>query len=205
MTLPSDAGGAVTQEVAYVKAKPDALGPWLRDGLDDGWTVRPVAWDSLMHAAADLAPSAPMTRYAAIAAGHWTLILNNGPHGTDVGMLPSQAARELGCLAVRAVCAVCVGDDGQECPARILEAFGPDGHGPLLSVRSIVAANDGGSWVFETTGEPWAFERPDHYACRRKTDRFTGELLYEYLRRLRVPIDEELDWARALLVERDEV
>ena len=52
----------------------------------------------------------------------WTLILSNGPMGTDVGVLPSQAARELRARAIRAVC---VADDSPAFAARILEVYGP--------------------------------------------------------------------------------
>lgn len=201
MTLPSGAGGLVTQEVGYIAAPPDTVVPWLRDGLGDGWVVRSVEWDSLEQAAAALAPSPVMTRHAAVPVGGWTLILTNGPLGTDVGMLPSLAARELGWRAVRAVC---VADDEGEFPARVMEVFGPDGSGPLLLRRSIAAANDGGEWVFETNGEPLAFERSDEYTRHRKSERFTPELLYEYLRRLEVPIDVEPDWGRSRLIELDE-
>lgn len=199
MTLPSRAGGALTQEVGLFETDHDTAAAWLKDGLGNAWKARPSAWDSLAQAAVDLSPSAPLSRYAAIPCGSWTLILNNGPRGTDVGLLPSQAARELGCRALRAVC---VEDDESDFPARILELYGPDGTAPLRSVRAIVAANDGGEWVFETTGDPLPFERSDHYSRRRKTDRFTSELLYEYLRHLEVPIDAEPDWADARVVER---
>jgi hypothetical protein len=201
MTLPSAAGGPVTQEVGYFDTSPNTVAPWLREGLGDGWTIRSAEWGSLSDAVADLAPSAIMTRHGAIPAGEWTLILTNGPLGTDVGMLPSLAARELGCRAVRAVC---VRDEEGEFPARVLEVFGPNGSGPLLALRSIAAANDGGEWVFETTGEPLAFERAEYYTRRRKSERFTAELLYEYLRRLGVPIDVEPDWGRSRLIELSE-
>jgi hypothetical protein len=114
-------------------------------------------------------------------------------------MLPSQAARELGGRGVRAVC---VEDDDPGYPARILEVYGPDGDGPLKSIRSIVAANDGGEWVFETAGDPLSFEKPDEYTRHRKTDRFTSALLFEYLRELGTPIGVEPDWHGALIVER---
>lgn len=198
MTLPSRAGGPVTHEVGYLECEPDDVAAWLRDGLGSSWKVRAVAWDSLARAAADLSPSVPLSRYAAIPAGSWTLILSNGPQGADVGLLPSQAARELGCRAVRAVC---VEDDEPGYPARVLEVFGPGGAPPLSSLRSIVAANDGGRWVFETSGEPFAFERIEEYTRRRKADRFTCELLHEYLRALQVPIDTEPEWEDSLIIE----
>lgn len=55
--------------------------------------------------------------------------------------------------------------------------------------------------MFETSGEPLAFERVQEYKRRRKTDRFTCELLYEYLRALGVPLDTEPAWERSLVVE----
>jgi len=68
--------------------------------------------------------------------------------------------------------------------------------------RTIVAADDGGRWVFETTGEPFAFEELAYYRKRVKAERFTSALLYKYLQRLGVPINIEPDWSNALLVER---
>src|SRR4051812_39430909 len=112
-----------------MQAPPDTVAPWLSDGMGDAWTLRPVQWRSLADAAADLAPSATMTRNAIVPVDGWSLLLSNGPLGTDVGMVPSLAARQLGCRAVRAVC---VRDDEAMYPARIMELFGPDGSGPLL-------------------------------------------------------------------------
>ncbi|HST85720.1 MAG TPA: hypothetical protein VLL08_28535 [Kineosporiaceae bacterium] len=44
-----------------------------------------------------------MSRYVCVPVDSWSVLLTNGPFGTDVGVLPSYAARELGCRAVRAV------------------------------------------------------------------------------------------------------
>jgi hypothetical protein len=195
--LPSAVGGRVTQEVGFINAPAATVAPWLRDGLGENWsTVQPV-WQSLGDVAAELAPSPIMTRNAVVPVDGWSLLLTNGPTGTDVGMVPSLAARELLCCAIRAVC---VADGDDEFPARILEVFGPGGTGPLLTRRAITAASDGGEWVFETTGDPLPFERLDQYKRRRKSERFTPDLLHEYLRKLDVPIDVEPDWASARLV-----
>lgn len=61
--------------------------------------------------------------------------------------------------------------------ATILEVYGPDGN----YRRTVCAANDGGRWVFETSGDPFEFEKIDVYKAKRKRDRFTPELLAEYL------------------------
>lgn len=133
---------------------------------------------------AALAPSAYIERRAVIPLGAWTLLLTNGPRGTDVGMLPSLATRQWGCYGIRATSL----EDGEHVfPGRVLEVFGPGGDPPLMAVRSITAMNDGGRWVFETFGEPFAFERLDEYEHRLKRRRFASALLHEYLRELRVP------------------
>jgi hypothetical protein len=48
--------------------------------------------------------------------------------------------------------------------------------------RSIFAANDGGQWKFAANGQPFAFEDSDRYKVRRIRDRFTPDMLDEYLR-----------------------
>ena len=201
MSLPSSAGGPVTQEVGFFERGAEAVAVWLADGLADGWATRPASWSALGDAVSELAPSVPLSRYALVPidGGDWSLLLNNGPLGTDVGVLPSHAARELGSRAIRAVC---VDDDDPGYPARVLEVYGPDGEAPLLRRRSIVAANDGGTWVFEAMGEPFGFEHLEDYGLRRKAQRLTCARLYEYLEALGVPFDAEPDWGRAVLVER---
>jgi hypothetical protein len=201
LTFPSAAGGDVTREVGYLEASAADVAPWLGDGLGEGWTIRGAGWEGLRDAVEALAPRPVMTRYAVVPMQGWSLVLNNGPRGTDVGMLPSQAARELGGRGIRAVC---VKDEEPGFPARILEIYSPDGTGPLKSLRSIVAANDGGDWVFETAGDPLPFERLDEYKRRRKTDRFTSELLHHYLRELGTPVDVEPDWGGAFVVEQSD-
>ena len=196
--LPSSAAGPVTQEVGFIQADAETVAPWLREGMV-GWVLRPADWASLADAATVMAPSPLMTRNAIVPVDGWSLLFRNGPRGNDVGVIPSVAARELRCRALRAVC---TRDGEAKYPARILEVFGPDGQPPLLTRRSIAAATDGGRWVFETSGEPFDFERLDQYARRRKSERFPPKLLYEYLRRLEVPIDAEPDWRRSWLIER---
>jgi hypothetical protein len=197
--FPSEVAGATTHEVGYFDVAPYHLAAWLRDGLGEPWIAGTREWRSVTDAAKELEPSPLLGRYAIVPIASWALVVNNGPRGTDVGLLPSQAARELGCRAIRAVC---VGDAGPGYPARILEVYGPDGSGALLLVRSIVAANDGGRWVFETSGDPLAFEHLGEYGRRRKADRFTEELLFRYLQELGVPVGVQPDWANTTLVAR---
>jgi hypothetical protein len=188
----------MTQEVGFFEVDHEVLAQWLLEGLGSSWSIGSAPWQSLDDAVIDLAPAVPLSRYACINLENWALAFNNGPGGSDVGVLPSQAARDLNCQAVRAVC---VGDDSGY-PARILEVYGPTGEPPLAIERSIAAANDGGRWIFEVSGQPFAFEDLGEYQKRVKSQRFTCDMLHEYLRHLGVPVDAEPAWSSALLLER---
>lgn len=198
MTLPSNTGGATTAQLGYFEVGAPALAEWIATGMDDAWIVRAAPLTSVEDVAALLAPSREVTRYLCIPVGDWTALLSNGPLGTDVGVLPSYAARELRCRAMRVVSF----DDDAMYPARVLEVYGPSGEPPLAMERSITAANDGGRWIFETAGAAYPFEDESAYARRVKADRFTTDMLYSYLRALGVPMDDGTDWASAVLVER---
>lgn len=196
MVLPSDAGGRVTETVGYFDFNAMALADWLRHGLDGPWALSSPGWTAIEDAVADLAPAPTLSRYAFVPIGSWAILLNNGPLGTDVGVLPSHAARELHCRAIRVVS---VGDQ-DEFPARLIEVYGPDGVSPLALERSIVCARDGDRWVFETAGEPFPFEDLAAYSRPKKSSRLSPELILGYLRALGVPLDTEPDWRAAAVV-----
>lgn len=103
-TYPSSAGGPTTQEVGSFDAPASVLATWFI-GDEHGATSHAPGWIGLDDAARDLASTDVLTLRAFVPLGSWTLLLTNGPHGTDVGLLHSHATRSLGCLAVRAVCA----------------------------------------------------------------------------------------------------
>ena len=199
MTFPSRVGGATTQEVGFFCFNHRGLAEWIIEGLGPGWIVREPHWQSMEDALQALQPVPILSRYACLALEDWTVVLNNGPMGTDVGVLPSHAARELECRAIRAVR---VDDDEPGYPARVLEVFGPGGKPPLALERSVTAANDGGRWVFEANGTAFDFEDEAAYRRRIKSSRFTGEMLHDYLAALDVPVDSQPDWRTALLIER---
>lgn len=199
MRLPSATGGPTTTEVGFFECDVDVFAEWLEHGLEGGWRRRHPAWPSLEAALKELQPSVPLGRYACVPSGSWTVLLSNGPTGTDVGMLPRYAARELNCRAVRAVSSA---DGPNQYAARVLAVYGPAGTSPSGLERSIVAANDGGKWVFEVAGEPFAFEDLTAYENRAKAKRFDTRLLYEYLSALGVPTDSEPIWSEAVVVEK---
>jgi hypothetical protein len=79
---------------------------------------------------------------------------------------------------------VCSTPPGAKWPANMWGVYGSAALGgdPLWGCRrSITCANDGGRWTFEQFGEPYPFERVENYQLPRKRDRFTRELLVEYL------------------------
>jgi hypothetical protein len=198
MTLPSPTDGPTLGTVGFLHTDPQTLGVWRSTAFGTEWTLRPAFWSSRDEAMAALLPGTAFSLEAFVPIGEWTLLLTNGPLGTDVGAALHHVASDHGCTGIRATAA----DAGpQSYAGRVLEVFGPGGKPPLLSIRSIAAANDGGRWVFETFGEPFPFERLEEYKHRRKGDRFTTELLYEYLRALGVPIDAEPDWANAYVLK----
>ncbi len=202
MSLPSGIGGAITWQVGYFSAATPGFAAWLASGLGGGWSCRSSGFASIGDVVAALRPTPVLTSLlcAPVGSGGWTALLSNGPLGTDLGVLPSLAARELGCRGIRAMAT------GMEAkyPATVLEVYGPDGTGPLAVERSIAAANDGGRWVFETFGDPYPFEDLSAYTRRSKAARFTADLLRAYLRALGVPVDEEPVWAESWLITKAE-
>jgi hypothetical protein len=93
------------------------------------------------------------------------------------------------CIAVRAVSVphtirkTPTGEHGRY-GGTILELYSAETSGrSLLNIRrSISAVNDGGRWRFDANGEPLDFERSERYKARQIRDRFTPEMLDEYLR-----------------------
>ena len=198
MTFPSRLGGDTTRQVGFFDCDHRRLAKWLIGELSSGWDIAAPRWESIGDALKALSPMRVRNRIACIGLDGWTLLMSNGPGGTDVGLLPSLAARKLGCRGIRAV----RGDDGEPgYPARILEVYGPRGAPPLALERTIAAANDGGRWVFETSGTAFAFEDQAAYSRKAKSSRFTGEMLHGYLLALGVPADAEPDWRTALVLQ----
>jgi hypothetical protein len=199
MNLPSRIGGATTQQVGLFACDYLRLAEWITEGLGPEWTMSDPYWKSIEDVLGALSPTPVLSRYACVELKGWALVMTNGPLGTDVGMLPSYAARELKCRGIRAVR---VDDDGPGYPARILEVYGPQGTAPLALERSIAAAKDGPGWVFETSGNAFPFEDEAAYKRRTKSSRLTGEMLHEYLIALGVPVDCEPTWRRAALIQK---
>lgn len=197
--LPSSVIGSVTETVGLFDCDHRRLARWVTDQLGPGVIQRTCEYDSLDQLTSALASRSAVRHRALIPWGTWTVMLTDGPHGTDVGLLPSWAARSLGCVAVRATAAPA--GRGQF-EAVIFELFDPAASDdPLRCRRSITAANDGGRWVFRQTGEPLAFETTDRYSTRLIRHRFTVTMLHDYLVALGLDPHTSLDLGNTLVVE----
>jgi hypothetical protein len=125
----------------------------------------------------------------------WTAYVSNQWTGTDASSPMSTMARRLSirCLRVVAVPHTLHKHGGGRYGAVMLDVFGPEQPGKILNyLRTLYAANDGGRWVFGQSGEPFPFEQVEQYQARRVSDRFTFEMLKDYLRHLGLaPFEED--------------
>ncbi|MFL5349967.1 MAG: hypothetical protein ACJ8AT_34760 [Hyalangium sp.] len=125
----------------------------------------------------------------------WTAYVSNQWTGTDAASPMSYMARWLSirCLRVVAVPHTLRKHQGGRYGGVMLDVFGPKQPGKLNNyVRAIEVANDGGRWVFVQSGEPFPFEQVERYQARKVRDRFTFEMLQDYLRHLGLsPFEED--------------
>jgi len=199
MILPSELAAPTTRTAGYFRTSPSVLAGWLVDGLEPTWASRDAPAATLAELLALMRPRVPLSSYLLLPVGDWTVLLDDAPNGTDLGVLPWQATRDLGCRSVRATV---VPDGPGQYPATVLELYDPDADEQLLWCRrSIAAANDGGRWTFSETGDRFSFEDPAAYQRRRVRDRFTPDLLARYLMELTVPADHEPDPHASIVVQ----
>jgi hypothetical protein len=137
----------------------------------------------------------------------WAAYIDNGWDGTDASSAMRSMARRLGCRGMRVVAVPHSYRDGKgRYGAVIFELYGPRQTDGLNDLRTIYVANDGGPWVFGQSGEPFPFEKLERYQARKVRDRFTFELLVEYLNHLGLsPFQEDFylpSGAPAWLVEK---
>ncbi|MFL5343607.1 MAG: hypothetical protein ACJ8AT_02380 [Hyalangium sp.] len=191
-----------------------AFATWQR-GLvaSDGFTVEvlPVSGtlEQVLSRLLPLTSGERQRRYVFIPTrSAWTAYVNSVWTGTDAASPMSYMARRLSirCLRVVAVPHPLRGDQGRY-GAVMLDVFGPEQPGKIHNyVRAIEVANDGGRWVFEQEGEPFPFEQVDQYQACRVRDRFTFEMLKDYLRHLGLaPFEEDFympPGTRAWLVQK---
>ncbi len=121
--------------------------------------------------------------------GNWTAYLDNGWRGTDVFSTVSYLSSTIGCRGIRAVSVPhgvrkIGGKEHGRSGATILELYVADSSScSFHNIRRSVSAVYEGRWTFNATGEPpLEFEQLERYKVRRVRDRFTPDMLDEYLR-----------------------
>jgi hypothetical protein len=144
---------------------------------------------SLADAFESLLPlsNSKMRRLFLATRSEWVGCFQNGIQGSDPFPAMSYLARQMGVLAMR----VCSTPEDALYPATIWEVYAPESLGGEMPVgyrRAIAAMKDGDRWVFHDSGERFAFEQVDRYTERRKRDRFTREMLRDYLREFGVEL-----------------
>lgn len=114
----------------------------------------------------------------------WVAWFDNSATTADPASPMSYAARELGCRSI----AITNSPQREAADGNVvsygavqLQVFGPQMTDFLNVQRSISAMNDGGRWTFSTGGEVQPYERPERYRARRIADRFTPDMLEEYV------------------------
>jgi len=126
------------------------------------------------------------TRYLFVPTrGQWTAYFDNGWCGSDPSSVVSYLAEQIGCLGVRAAWVPnTLRNRKGRLGSVVFEVY--DKPNPILNIRrSVYLVNEGNwtnNWDFGTSGEPFPFEQTERYQAKRKTDRFTPEMLDTYLK-----------------------
>jgi hypothetical protein len=215
--LLEDRWAPVTSEMGFLETDAEhaarAYTAWqaglpMNDGV--AIEVRPVTAGSLEQALSALLPltDSEIQRHLFIPTrSPWTAYVENGLRGTDASSAMAVMARRLGCRGMRVVAVPnTIREDKGRYGAVMLEVYGPHQTHWLNYVRALGVSNDGGRWVFDQSGEPFPFETLEQYQARRVRDRFTFDMLREYLRHLGLsPFEEDFylpEGAPAWLVEK---
>ena len=119
----------------------------------------------------------------------WTAYFDCGWRGTDAFTTVSHLCTTIGCRGVRGVSVPhtikkAVGREVGRSGATMFELYLPDANScSFLNIRRSISAAYDGRWTFDANGEPpLDFEQLERYNARQIRDRFTPEMLDEYLR-----------------------
>jgi hypothetical protein len=175
--------------VAFVELPlADAIAAY-REGLNPPPTLAHLGVLPIIDLMATLPPlQMPYKRRLLVGTtSNWTTIFDNSRGGGD----PYSHARLATAHGVRAVAARHAPETQTALPATQFHLLGPTGEPPLMYVRTIDAGRfDSGRWEFLTSGTPQPFEDTDAYERSRVRDRFTREMLLNYLRALGIRADD---------------
>lgn len=99
--LPNSAAGTTTETVGFFACEATTLVDWLVPTLGIGWSARVVGADRISSQLHLVPAGGPVSKYFVLDLGDWVAVFSDGPTGTDLGVLPSRAARDLAVTAIR--------------------------------------------------------------------------------------------------------
>jgi len=109
----------------------------------------------------------------------WTAFFNNSLIGADSASPISYLSNLIKCRGVAVSCRPHIKAKGLFGSCKF-QLFSPDQKNFLNYERSLAATNDGGKWVFVSTGTIQPYERPEQYNNNKIANRFNPEMLEEY-------------------------
>lgn len=136
-----------------------------------------------------LPPHSPRTAELLVLHGiTWTAYLSNDPDDQSVWSTCQRLATDLGVAGVTAS-HVPGGQDGTELTSLQITHWQDErSSGPTQ--RTISTHCHRGRWSWDSSGEPLPFEDPEAYRTRKVRDRFTRELLLQYLAAVHIFVDD---------------
>jgi len=189
-TLLDDQFAPITSTAGFLEAPLSEVGAafdkWNR-ALRKRAVVTPLAepFPKVLHRLEPLTQAvAPRNLLLATRSG-WTAYFDNGWRGTDAGPPVGYLTTVLKCRGLAVTCVPhTVSKQDRKRVMRYgavqFHLFGPEERECGNYIRAIDAVNDGGRWVFETSGTMRAFEQPERYEERLIRHRFTADMLEAY-------------------------
>jgi len=198
-TLLDDQYAPITSDVGFlelpVERVANGLLAWMRrNGRNAEEGEVSEAFPEILRRLEPLRSGIPTRELVLETRSSWTAYFANGIGGGDPTTPVSYLSRTLGCRGVTAramphTVDLFEGRCGRHGSLQF-QLFGPRRTEFLNYVRTIDLTHDGSAWQFSANGEPQPYETTEQYRARRKTDRFTSEMLESYCRALGIELFE---------------
>lgn len=171
--------GPVTWTIGFFECSCAKMGQVMRAWSEGAWGWQGISFDeqelvgpfdTVVSSLLPLTDTIPSKLLLVPTASSWTAWFDNRWLGGDQNSAIDFLATQAGALrAVRATCE----------PGHSVIMDVHDAQGQLR--RSIYVSKDGRRWRYYTYGEPFDFEQTDRYKARSIPERFTREMLRDYL------------------------
>lgn len=178
----------LTSEIGFLECDADivveAYSNWMKDiqtprGVDV--VTKEISEMSLGDSLLHLLPLTSIERRRTLlvpTSGKWTAYFDNGWRGADAASVISYLSRTIKCRGVRSCY---IPDMPNRLGAVIMEMYSPANTHFINTLRSVCVINEGERWKFYSDGEVQSFEDTEKYKNRIVKNRFTGDMLKDYL------------------------